>query len=162
MRWKDLKAAVSITFLFREICLFSPPSLPQLHPESEDRNVSSTLDQKASSLPALACSGHCFVLPTRDNSCHIVFWEFGDQLRVLSLLQVSQVILGNSRAVCVMNPAPGPFDFQGESTVSLPRPPTPEVISAASLHHSSSRFGDPLLPSYPAPSFFRYLTSLLS
>lgn len=28
IRWKDLKGAVSITFFFREICLFSHPTLP--------------------------------------------------------------------------------------------------------------------------------------
>ena len=61
-----------------------------------------------------------------------------------------------------MNPAREPFDSQGESAVSLPRPPMPEVVSAASLHGSFSRFADPLLPSYTAPSFFGYLTSLLS
>ena len=133
------------------------PPCPQLHPEREDRNASSTLGQKASFLPAqdIVLSHPLDTtlviyssenLATNSGSCHYLrFLRLSWETQGLFMWRIQLW-----RSLVFMVKAP-----------YLRRQPTLEVISAASLHDSSSRFRAPLLPSYTALSFFRYLTGLL-
>lgn len=102
---KILQGAVTIAFLFREICYSLTPPRPQLHPERIGMRLPILLR-------TLFCPTH-----SRPHLPYILLriWQPVQGLVITCGLSG---ILRNSGAVCVTNPAPETFGFHGESTVS--------------------------------------------